>query len=74
MIKKRAVNADNFIEEAEKNKKERLDTEAPRDYKSLRISFNEYEFQRLGEASKKVGRTKSNFIRQSIKKLIDDVL
>ena len=43
-----------------------LDPNARRDYKALRVPFNEHEYNILNEAAKKVGRSKVNFIRWAV--------
>ncbi len=49
-----------------------LDENAPRDFKSIRIPFNEYEYRRLEEACKKTGRSKLNFIRHAMLQAADE--
>ena len=43
-----------------------LDKDAPRDFKSIRVGFNEYEYQVLDALSKKHNRSKLNMIRHAI--------
>ena len=38
----------------------------PRDFKSIRVGFNEYEYQVLDALSKKHNRSKLNMIRHAI--------
>ena len=42
------------------------DTNAPRTFKALRVTFNAYEYQLLEEIAKKTGRTKLSAIRWAI--------
>ena len=48
-----------------------LNKNASRNFKAIRVPFNEYEYLKLEEASKKTGRTKLNFIRRAILQLAD---
>lgn len=50
-----------------------LDPNANRDFKSIRVPFNEYEYSKLEEVATKTGRTKLNVIRWAIMKLAEDV-
>lgn len=50
-----------------KEEKVELDPNAPRDYKGIKVGFNEYEFKLLDDAANSAGRSKLNFIRQAIK-------
>jgi hypothetical protein len=59
------------IEEAET--KPTLDPKAKRDYKAIRVPFNEFEYSKLDEVAKETGRTKLNVIRWAILKLAEDV-
>lgn len=43
-----------------------LDKDSPRDFKSIRVSFNEYEYGVLDQLSKKLNRSKLNLIRHAI--------
>ncbi len=43
-----------------------LDKDAQRDFKSIRVSFNEYEYGVLDQLSKKLNRSKLNLIRHAI--------
>ncbi len=47
-------------------KQPNLDPRAPRNYKAIRIPFNEYEYERLELLAKLTGRTKLNVIRWAI--------
>ena len=51
-------------EQPENNKV--LDKDAQRDFKSIRVSFNEYEYGVLDQLSKKLNRSKLNLIRHAI--------
>ena len=46
-----------------------LDSDATRDFKSIRLPFNEYEYRQLEEASRRTGRSKLNFIRYAMLRL-----
>lgn len=46
-----------------------LDPSANRDFKAIRVPFNQYEFEKLEELAKKTGRTKLNAIRWAILKM-----
>ena len=50
-----------------------LNPNANRDFKAIRVPFNEYEFLKLEEATQATGRTKLNFIRYAILKLAEEV-
>ncbi len=50
-----------------------LNQNAIRDYKAIRVPFNEYEHQQLEIASQLSGRTKLNFIRYAILKLAKEM-
>lgn len=47
-------------------KEPQLNPRAKRDYKAIRVPFNEYEFEKLEELARKTGRTKLNAIRWAI--------
>jgi hypothetical protein len=49
-----------------------LDQNANRDYKAIRVPFNQYEFEKLEELAKKTGRTKLNVIRWAILKMAEN--
>ena len=51
----------------------KLDPTAKRDFKAIRVPFNEYEYSILDEAAPKTGRTKLNFIRWAILKMAEDL-
>lgn len=59
-----ASGADKLPNEIHQNSE--LDPNASRNFKAIRVPFNEFEYQLLAEASKKSGRSMLNFIRQSI--------
>lgn len=42
------------------------DPEANRDFKGIRVGFNEYEYRILEEASRRTGRSKLNYIRHAV--------
>ena len=46
-----------------------LDPDAKRDFKAIRVPFNEYEYRRLERVAQKTGRTKLNLIRWAILQL-----
>lgn len=46
---------------------------AIRDYKAIRVPFNEYEYQQLEKASQLSGRTKLNFMRYAMLKLAKEL-
>ncbi len=50
-----------------------LNQNAIRDYKAIRVPFNEYEHQQLEIASQLSGRTKLNFIRYAMLKLAKEM-
>ncbi len=54
-------------------KKVELDPNANRDYKAIRVPFNEYEFAKLEELALLTGRTKLNLIRWAMLKLAEEV-
>ena len=47
----------------------RLDPTAKRDFKAIRVPFNEYEYRKLERAAQKTGRTKLNLIRWAVLQL-----
>jgi len=67
-----------FIGESVKTKG--LDPKAPRNpkdgkpYKSLTIQFNEYEYTRLVQGAEAADRGLLDFVRQSLKKNIADLI
>lgn len=46
-----------------------LDSDANRDFKAMRVPFNEYEYEQLLKGAKISGRTKLNFLRYAMLKL-----
>lgn len=50
-----------------------LNQNAIRDFKAIRVPFNEYEHQQLEIASQLSGRTKLNFIRYAMLKLAKEI-
>ena len=54
-------------------KKATLDTDAIRDFKAIRLPFNEYEYRQLEEASRSTGRSKLNFIRYAMLKFAAEI-
>lgn len=49
------------------------DPNASRDYKSIRVPFNEHEYSVLDEAARLTGRSKLNFIRWAILQMAEQV-
>ena len=50
-----------------------INKNAIRDYKAIRVPFNEYEYQQLEIASQLSGRTKLNFIRNAMLQLAKEI-
>ena len=50
-----------------------LDQNAPRKFKTISVPFNEYEYDQLSEGIKLSGRTKLNFVRYAMLKLVKDL-
>ena len=50
-----------------------LNPSAIRDFKAIRVPFNEYEYKQLEIASQLSGRTKLNFLRYAMLKLAKEV-
>lgn len=46
---------------------------AKRDYKAIRVPFNEFEYSKLEEVANKTGRAKLNVIRWAILKLAEEI-
>lgn len=61
-----------FIGESVKPKG--LDPKDPRQYKSLTVKFNEYEYTRLVQGAEAADRGLLDFMRQAIKKHIADLV
>jgi hypothetical protein len=53
--------------------KPELDQNANRDYKAMRVPFNQYEHEQLELGAKLSGRTKLNFIRYAMLKLTKEL-
>ena len=49
-----------------------LDKNAPRKFKTISVPFNEYEYEELLKGVNLSGRTKLNFIRYAMLKLVKD--
>ena len=59
--------------QVEKPKASELDQEAIRDFKAMRVPFNEYEYKQLVAGSKLSGRSKLNFMRYAMLKLAKEI-
>jgi len=57
----------------EKTKAPGLDKNAIRDYKAMRVPFNQYEYEQLEAASRLSGRSKLNFMRYAMLKLAKEI-
>ena len=55
-------------------KDKKPDPAAKRDYKAIRVPFNEHEYKLLEEAAEKVGRSKLNFMRHAMLEMAKEVL
>ena len=51
---------------------EPMNPRAVRDYKAIRVPFNQYEYTMLEKLASKTGRSKLNAIRYAITKLAND--
>lgn len=51
------------------NPENQLDPSAKRDFKAIRVPWNEYEYRRLERVAQKTGRTKLNLIRWAVLQL-----
>ena len=71
MIKRRNLDRDidSFAAAADSTQEPSLNPYAKRDYKSINVSFNEYEYEILESAANKDGRSKLSFIRHAISEL-----
>lgn len=49
------------------------DPTSPRNFKAVKVGFNEYEYQMLETASRKSGRSKLNFIRHAMLKMAEEL-
>ena len=47
-----------------------LNPNAPRDFKSINVPFNEYEYRQLEKLARQTGRTKLNAIRWAVLRLV----
>ena len=65
IAKKAKLNIENFIEEASVDGEKTLNSRAKRDYKSIRLAFNEYEYRLLEEAAIEANLSLVAFIRTS---------
>ncbi len=68
-----AAGAEGGTQQTEKNKTPELDQDANRDYKAMRVPFNQYEYEQLVVGSKLSGRTKLNFMRYAMLKLAKEM-
>jgi hypothetical protein len=50
-----------------------LDPNATRNYKAMRVPFNQHEYEQLAVACKLSGRTKLNFMRYAMLKLAKEM-
>lgn len=55
------------------NAKPALDANANRDYKAMRVPFNQYEHEQLELGAQLSGRTKLNFMRYAMLKLVKEL-
>jgi hypothetical protein len=69
-VEKFASGAENSIVTPKKRK---LDPSAKRDFKAIRVPFNEYEYVILDKAAPKTGRSKLNFIRWAVMQMAKDL-
>ncbi|HGJ5868558.1 MULTISPECIES: hypothetical protein [Arsenophonus] len=74
MVKRRFPNSvekkiEEFASAADQmiKQKNELNSEARRDYKALRVPFNQYEYELLERLCKKTKRSKLNMIRYALK-------
>lgn len=67
-----AAGADHSIEET--NHTPSLDQNANRDFKAIRVPFNEFEYRKLEELANLTGRSKLNAIRFAVSKLVEEEL
>ena len=72
-----AAKIEAFIEQADgenvKQSDDVLDPNAKRDYKSIRVPFNEFEFQNLEDLAAATGRSKLNAIKWAISVALESV-
>ena len=55
------------------NKEPALNKNAIRDFKAMRVPFNQYEYEQLNMASQLSGRSKLNFMRYAMLKLAKEI-
>ena len=55
--------------ESGENPENQLDPSAKRDFKAIRVPFNEYEYRRLERVAQKTGRSKLNLIRWAVQQM-----
>lgn len=60
-----------FADAADQHQEKPIDPDAPRNYKAIRVPFNEYEYNLLDKAAKQARRSKLDFIRLSIQALAE---
>lgn len=68
-----ASGADGGNSKTEKKPEETLNPNANRDFKAIRVPFNEYEYNKLDEVATKTGRTKLNVMRWAVLKLAEEL-
>lgn len=51
-----------------------IDPSAIRDFKAIRVPFNQFEYEQLEQASKIAGRSKLNFIRYAMLKVAREIM
>ncbi|MCF7970271.1 MAG: hypothetical protein K9L22_03780 [Methylococcaceae bacterium] len=54
-------------------KEKTLDQNAPRNFKTISVPFNEYEYEQLVKGINLSGRTKLNFVRYAMLKLAKEL-
>jgi hypothetical protein len=64
-----AAGAEGNPTKTEQPKTHEPDPDANRDFKAIRVPFNEYEYEQLVKGAKLSGRTKLNFMRYAMLKL-----
>ena len=68
-----ASGADGGAAKPKQEEKPTLDPNAKRDFKAIRVPFNEYDYSKLEAIANKTGRTKLNVIRWAILKLAEEM-
>lgn len=68
-----ASGADGGAAQPKQEAKPALDPNAKREFKAIRVPFNEFEYSKLEEVATKTGRTKLNVIRWAILKLAEEM-